>query len=97
MLKPGPGISKKVLEASVSSIVREVDNLNDLLVEFREFARLPMPRLQSVQLRELVDEVVAMYTDLSAEVLFDSSHISSGQRNPRRSRSNQTGTGQSHS
>ena len=72
----GAGEFQKVLQASISSIVREVDNLNDLLVEFREFARLPMPRLQSVQLRELVDEVVQMYRNLSSEVTFDSSHIS---------------------
>jgi two-component system nitrogen regulation sensor histidine kinase NtrY len=72
----GGGEFQKVLQASVSSIVREVDNLNDLLVEFREFARLPMPRLQSVHLRELVEEVEAMYTNLSAQVRFDSVHIS---------------------
>jgi nitrogen fixation/metabolism regulation signal transduction histidine kinase len=71
----GTGDFQKVLQASVSSIVREVDNLNDLLVEFRKFARLPMPRLQSVHLRELVEEVVQMYTNLSTEVTIDSSHI----------------------
>jgi nitrogen fixation/metabolism regulation signal transduction histidine kinase len=67
---------RRVLQASVSSIVREVDSLNELLVEFREFARLPMPRLQSVHLRELVEEVAAMYTSLSAAVTVDISHIS---------------------
>ena len=72
----GAGEFQKVLQASISSIVREVDNLNELLVEFREFARLPMPRLQSVHLRELVDEVVQMYRNLSSDVTFDSSHIS---------------------
>lgn len=66
---------QKVLKASVSSIIREVDNLNDLLVEFREFARLPMPRLQSVRLRELVEEVAAMYADLSAGVTMDFSRV----------------------
>ena len=72
----GAGEFQKVLQASVSSIVREVDNLNDLLVEFREFARLPMPRLQSVHLRELVEEVAQMYRNLSTEVIIASSHIS---------------------
>jgi two-component system nitrogen regulation sensor histidine kinase NtrY len=72
----GTGEFQKVLQASVSSIVREVDNLNDLLVEFREFARLPMPRLQSVHLRELVEEVAQMYRNLSTEVIIASSHIS---------------------
>jgi two-component system nitrogen regulation sensor histidine kinase NtrY len=73
---PATGEFQKVLQASVSSIVREVDNLNELLVEFREFARLPMPRLQSVHLRELVGEVTQMYRNLSTEVVIDSSHIS---------------------
>jgi nitrogen fixation/metabolism regulation signal transduction histidine kinase len=73
---PGAAEFQRVLQASISSIVREVDNLNDLLVEFREFARLPMPRLQSVHLRELVGEVTQMYRNLSTEVLIDSSHIS---------------------
>jgi nitrogen fixation/metabolism regulation signal transduction histidine kinase len=72
----GAGEFRKVLVASVSSIVREVDNLNDLLVEFREFARLPMPRLQSVHLRELVEEVAQIYRNLSTEVIIDTSHIS---------------------
>jgi two-component system nitrogen regulation sensor histidine kinase NtrY len=74
--KAGTGEFQKVLQASISSIVREVDNLNDLLVEFREFARLPMPRLQSVHLGELVEEAVQMYRNLSREVTIDSSHIS---------------------
>ena len=73
---PGAGEFQKVLQASISSIVREVDNLNDLLVEFREFARLPMPRLQSVHLGELVEEVAQMYRNLSTEVSIDSSRIS---------------------
>jgi two-component system nitrogen regulation sensor histidine kinase NtrY len=70
------GEFQKVLQASISSIVREVDSLNDLLVEFREFARLPMPRLQSIHLREPVEEVAQMYRNLSTEVIIDSSHIS---------------------
>ncbi|UCF99853.1 MAG: HAMP domain-containing protein [Spirochaetaceae bacterium] len=72
----GAGEFQNVLKASVSSIVREVDNLNELLVEFREFARLPMPRLQSIPLGELVEEVVAMYRNLSASVAIDCSHVS---------------------
>ena len=72
----GGGEFHKVLQASVSSIVREVDNLDNLLVEFREFARLPMPRLQSVHLREIVEEVAAIYTNLSARVTIDFAHIS---------------------
>jgi signal transduction histidine kinase len=53
-----------------------VDSLNDLLVEFREFARLPMPRLQSVRFREVVEEVADMYANLSTAVTMDFSHVS---------------------
>jgi nitrogen fixation/metabolism regulation signal transduction histidine kinase len=72
----GEGEFPKVLRASISSIVREVDNLNELLVEFREFARLPMPRLQSVHLRDLVQEAAQVYRNLSSEVVIEVSRIS---------------------
>ncbi len=69
------GEFRKVLESSVAAIIREVDNLNELLVEFREFARLPMPRAETVVLRELIDEVTDMYESLSQNVRIDSSHV----------------------
>ena len=50
-----------VFRNSVKSIVGEVDNLNALLTEFREFSRLPAPSLQRVALRPIVEEVAAMY------------------------------------
>ena len=67
---------RKVLESSVSSIIREVDNLNELLVEFREFARLPMPRPESIILRELVGEVADMYNNLSGNVSISTDRVS---------------------
>ncbi len=67
---------RKVLVSSVSSIIREVDNLNELLVEFREFARLPMPRPESVILRELVGEVADMYNNLSGNVSISTDRVS---------------------
>ncbi len=66
---------RKVLESSVSSIIREVDNLNELLVEFREFARLPMPRPETIVLRELVGEVADMYNNLSGNVTISTGGV----------------------
>jgi two-component system nitrogen regulation sensor histidine kinase NtrY len=67
-----------VLEASVSAIIHEVDNLNDLLVEFREFARLPSPNPERFSLRVLVEEVSAMYNNPSSGLAIDASHVPQG-------------------
>lgn len=50
-----------VLEPSVEAIIREVDNLNELLEEFRAFARLPAPRMDSLNLLGLFEEVLGLY------------------------------------
>jgi two-component system, NtrC family, nitrogen regulation sensor histidine kinase NtrY len=51
-----------VFEAAISSIITEVDGLNSLLSEFRNFSRLPEPVPQRVNLKSLVAEVVATYS-----------------------------------
>ncbi len=66
---------RKILESSVASIVREVDNLNRLLVEFREFARLPVPRAETVALGPLIEEVAAMYSSLAGNIGIDWSGV----------------------
>lgn len=50
-----------VFRNAVRSIVGEVENLNSLLTEFREFSRLPAPNIQAITLRPLVDDIVSMY------------------------------------
>ena len=67
----------RVLEGSVSAIIHEVDNLNALLVEFREFARLPSPNPERFRLRELVDEAAGMYNIPSSGLAIDGSHVPS--------------------
>ena len=64
-----------ILDSSVSAIIHEVDNLNDLLVEFREFARLPGPKPERFRLRPLVDEVSAMYNSLGPGPSIDASRV----------------------
>jgi nitrogen fixation/metabolism regulation signal transduction histidine kinase len=62
---------KEVLEPAVAAIVREVDGLNKLLVEFREFTRLPDVRLQPVDARAVIDEVLSVYRNMSASISFE--------------------------
>jgi nitrogen fixation/metabolism regulation signal transduction histidine kinase len=55
-----------IFESSIRSIIMEVDNLSNLLTEFRNFSRLPEPQLEPVNVRNLVAEVARMYADTSA-------------------------------
>jgi len=68
--KSDPESLKGVLEPAVSSIVDEVDNLNKLLVEFSEFTRLPNPHSEPVDMRQLIQEVIQVYENLSSRVTF---------------------------
>jgi len=51
-----------VLKPAVSSIIQEVEKLNNLLVEFRDFARLPDPDMEQISLKELVEEAASVFT-----------------------------------
>ncbi len=65
-----PSGFEEILESAVGSIVREVDNLNDLLQEFRDFARLPAPQTEIVPVKELIDETRASFQASYPEVVF---------------------------
>ncbi len=62
---------KEVLEPAVAAIVKEVDNLNKLLVEFRDFTRLPELRPRPVDARAIIEEVLSVYRNLSQNVGFE--------------------------
>ncbi len=60
-------------EPAMRSIISEVENLNELLSEFRAFTRLPKPQRERVILRDLVDEAAAMYAHLQGHIIrYDS-------------------------
>lgn len=59
-----------VLRSSVRTIITEVDGLSELLSGFRTFTRLPPPRLESVNLRPIVEEVAAAYATGGTAVQF---------------------------
>jgi nitrogen fixation/metabolism regulation signal transduction histidine kinase len=61
----------KVLPPAVASIITEVDNLETMLREFGDFAKLPMPRPSTFPLRKLLEEVGAFYWNLSSTVRID--------------------------
>ena len=69
---------EKILTPSVSSIITEVDNLERMLREFGEFAKLPVPRPGSVSLREMLTEVASVYAHLSSSVQIDLMEVPDG-------------------
>jgi two-component system nitrogen regulation sensor histidine kinase NtrY len=66
---------EKVLQPAVASIITEVDNLETMLREFGNFAKLPVPMPSAVPLRGLLEEVGAVYRHLSATVHIELSEV----------------------
>ncbi len=66
---------EKILQPAVASIITEVDNLEEMLREFGNFAKLPLPRLAPFTLLRLLEEVGAVYRHLSATVHIDLTEI----------------------
>jgi nitrogen fixation/metabolism regulation signal transduction histidine kinase len=50
-----------VLNRSVDTIVNQVDAMKKMVNEFSEYARSPAPKLEDVDLNQLVSEVVSLY------------------------------------
>jgi nitrogen fixation/metabolism regulation signal transduction histidine kinase len=65
----------RILVPAITAIIQEVENLDKMLIEFREFARLPLPAPERLNLKSLVKEVAAMYRQLSRRVRVDISGI----------------------
>ena len=61
----------RALPPAVSSIINEVENLERMLREFGEFAKLPTPQPGPVNLREMLGEVASVYAHLSANVRIE--------------------------
>ena len=65
----------RVLRQSVESINREVENLNHLLLEFRDFSRLPAPSPEDIDIHRLILEVLASYAVSTPSIKVDLSGV----------------------
>jgi nitrogen fixation/metabolism regulation signal transduction histidine kinase len=72
---PGNGGFKNIIESSVQAIIVEVDNLDKMLKEFNDFAKLPDPRREQVDLKALVEEVVSIYTPVAVNVNINTEFV----------------------
>jgi two-component system nitrogen regulation sensor histidine kinase NtrY len=63
-----PAESKALVEECTTTIVGEVESLKDLVDEFSQFARMPAPRMERVDVAALVDDVLGLYRGLFSTV-----------------------------
>ncbi len=68
--KNDPATLGEIIEESMMAVIQEVDGLSVMLVDFRDFARLPLPNLSWTPLRELVEETAALYRSSYPSVEF---------------------------
>jgi nitrogen fixation/metabolism regulation signal transduction histidine kinase len=59
--RQAPEVFDDILDEGSRAILEEVDQLERIVTEFSEFARLPEPKWRPTDLEALVDEVVALY------------------------------------
>ncbi len=59
--KNDPSAFDRILEPAVNSIIQEVNSLDTMLSEFRDFARHPDPAATELPLREMIREVLDSY------------------------------------
>jgi len=75
-----PEKARAITESTTLAIIAEVDGMDALLGDFREFARLPSPQRDWVPIDDLVEESVAMYRQSYPEVEFVVGDLPSGLR-----------------
>jgi nitrogen fixation/metabolism regulation signal transduction histidine kinase len=62
------GTDQALLHKSVKTIVDQVDALQRLVNEFRDFGRLPQARLQALDMNEMLGEMMPLYDNVNAVV-----------------------------
>ena len=65
-----PPATRDLVAECATTIVGEVESLKGLVDEFSQFARMPAPRAVPTELHGLLDDTLALYNGLFAEVEF---------------------------
>lgn len=61
--KSSPDSMDTILEPAVDAIIKEVENLTELLSQFKDFARMPTPVKEEIQIKNLITEVSLFYSE----------------------------------
>ncbi|GAB4181778.1 MAG: ATP-binding protein [Rhodocyclaceae bacterium] len=62
---------REFLERSTTTIVNQVEAMKNMVNDFRDYARLPPPRLAALDLNALVREVLALYESSRVPIAFE--------------------------
>ncbi len=66
-----PPPTRALVDECTTTIVNEVESLKGLVDEFSQFARMPSPRTAPTSLAPLLDDTLALYDGLFADVVFE--------------------------
>ena len=66
-----PVATRAFVDECTATIVSEVESLKGLVDEFSQFARMPAPKAVPTKVHELLDESLALYDGLFADVHFE--------------------------
>jgi nitrogen fixation/metabolism regulation signal transduction histidine kinase len=65
------GAEREMLERSTQTIVNQVEAMKHMVNDFRDYARLPPPRLGALDLNALVEEVLGLYETSRARLVVE--------------------------
>ena len=63
--KDQPEIFERIFDECTETIIEEVDRIRELIDEFHQYARLPVPDRHPVNLNDIVNAVLKLYMELS--------------------------------
>ncbi|MYF98987.1 HAMP domain-containing protein [Candidatus Poribacteria bacterium] len=63
--KDRPEIFENIFDECTDTIIEEVDRIRELIDEFHQYARLPVPDRHPTDLNDIVDAVLKLYMELS--------------------------------
>ncbi len=62
---------QEILEPSMNIIIQEVQTLDTMLHQFRNFARLPKLEQSCIKLKDLISDSINIYTDTFSSITFE--------------------------
>ncbi len=63
------GASREVLDRATQTIVNQVEAMKNMVNDFRDYARTPLPQLAAVDLAALLGEVLGLYEESHAPIV----------------------------
>ncbi len=62
---------KKILNKGISTIIDEVNNINEMVSEFSSFARLPSTKMEKINIVEVTGQIVSFVSNSYKDIVFN--------------------------